>query len=92
MASTGRDAANSKAGVNLPPTNDPEVSSVSGAIASGEVVVPVFNAVDDGDTTLQTMGGEIAKVFGLQIEFCGSDAEELQGMSEMEFMEVSDFR
>lgn len=74
MARTGRETANSIAGVELPPTNDAEIPSTPGTVPSGGVVVPVFNAVDDTDTTQQTMSQEIGKAFGISVQFSESDS------------------
>lgn len=87
MASTGREAANSIAGVTLPPTGDPEVPPARDAISSGGVLVPLFNVVDGADTNQETMTGEIAKVFGIQVAF--HEGEEIKDMNVEELTEVS---
>lgn len=89
MASTGREAANSLAGVILPPTGDPEVSSSTNAVQSGGVLVPAFNVVDGADTTQKAMSEEIAKVFGIQVGFYEGDAASLQDMDTTSLTEVN---
>lgn len=74
MANTGRESANSIAGVELPPTNDAEVPSAPGTVPSGGVIVPVFNAVDDTNTTQQIMSQEIGKAFEISVSFSKSDS------------------
>jgi len=87
MASTGREAANSLAGVILPPTGDPEISSATNAAQHGGVLVPAFHVVDGADTTQQTMLEEIAKVFGIQVMFYEGNTGALQYVNTQELKE-----
>jgi hypothetical protein len=89
MASTGREAANSLAGVILPPTGDPEISSATNAAQQGGVLVPAFHVVDGADTTQQTMLEEIAKVFGIQVMFYEGNTGALQYVNTQELKEVN---
>jgi hypothetical protein len=89
IASIDREAANSLAGVILPPTGDPEVSSATNAVQYGGVLVPAFHVVDDADTTQQTMLEEVAKVFGIQVRFYEGDAGALQNLDTKELKEVN---
>lgn len=78
-------------GVELSSTNAVEISSVPGTISYKDVIVPVFHAVDDGDTTQQVMAEEIANVFGIQAQFSRGEEWDMQGMSVNDFMEVGAF-
>jgi hypothetical protein len=88
MASTGREAANSVAGVILQPTGDPGVPSSTNAVQSGGILVPVFNVVDGEDTTQKTISDEIAKVFEIQARFYEDEATALRDMDTKDLREV----
>jgi len=66
-----RENANAIAGVEVPSSGHPEVVKVRDAIQSNtpNVVVPLFNVVDSGDTTQEVLSQEVAKVFGIQVSY-----------------------
>ncbi|KIM22642.1 hypothetical protein M408DRAFT_332832 [Serendipita vermifera MAFF 305830] len=70
-----RDEANAVAGVPIHPSNDPSLmtspppSQYLIPASVGAVVVPIFNAVDESDSTQQSLAAVISEVFGVKVGF-----------------------
>lgn len=79
-----RKEADELAGAPIPPSYDPSVtSSISPDIvppSAGSVVVPVFNIVDEGDTTQGQIGTVLSEVFGINVRFQELSDEIFSGM------------
>ncbi|GJJ11992.1 hypothetical protein Clacol_006230 [Clathrus columnatus] len=73
MAKTGRAEANKVAGENIYFANDKnKVANVQGVPDPKiELTAPLFNLIDDTDTTLQTFGSVLTQVFGIKTGFHG---------------------
>ncbi|TRM59392.1 hypothetical protein BD626DRAFT_550238 [Schizophyllum amplum] len=71
MAPLGRKAADEKAGEQIPFHNDKsKVSEVEGMVSDKDnVTLPLFNLVDDSDSTFASAGSTITEVFGTTFEF-----------------------
>ncbi|KAL1746969.1 hypothetical protein HDZ31DRAFT_80791 [Schizophyllum fasciatum] len=71
MAPLGRKAADEKAGEVIPFHNDKsKVAEVEGMVpADQKVVLPLFNLVDDSDSTFASAGQTITELFGTTFEF-----------------------
>ena len=71
MVPLGREKANAAAGVAIPFRNDEsKVKEVTGAPAPDKkVVVPLFNLVDDNETTLVKAGSTMCELFGTKFDF-----------------------
>ncbi|KZV67980.1 NAD-P-binding protein [Peniophora sp. CONT] len=71
MAPLGREKADAAAGVAIPFRNDPsKVKDVAGVPAPDKkVVVPLFNLVDDNETTLVKAGSTMCELFGTKFDF-----------------------
>jgi hypothetical protein len=66
-----RENADAIAGVGIPPSGSAEVAKVSDAVQSSTptVTIPLFNVVDEADTTQEMLSGEVSKVFGVSITY-----------------------
>ena len=68
-----RKEADALAGVPIPPSYDPSVTSdicpdaIPASVAS--VIIPAFNGVDEGDSTQASMAEVISRVFGIKVGF-----------------------
>ena len=71
MVPLGREKANAAAGVAIPFRNkESKVKEVTGApTPDKKVVVPVFNLVDDNETTLVKAGSAMCELFGTKFDF-----------------------
>ncbi|KAL1730285.1 hypothetical protein EV714DRAFT_284314 [Schizophyllum commune] len=71
MASLGRKAADEKAGEDIPFHNDKaKVAEVEGMIPAGQKVkLPLFNLVDDSNSTFASAGSTVTELFGTTFEF-----------------------
>lgn len=87
----GREAAISLAGVPVPPSGDKEVETVTEAIqqSQGAVVMPLFNLVDDSDTTQESLAKVIGNVYGIEVGFHGSIISTISGLKMNDIIEVS---
>jgi hypothetical protein len=85
-----RESANSIAGVPVPPSGDKEVETVPDAIqkSQGTVVMPLFNVVDDSDTTQESMAKVVGKVYGIKVGFHGSIISTISGLKMNDVVEV----
>jgi hypothetical protein len=86
-----RESANSIAGVPVPPSGDEEVESVTDAIkrSQGNVVVPLFNVVDDSNTTQESMANVVGEVYGIKVGFYGNIISTISGLRMKDVVEVS---
>jgi len=70
-----REEANVLAGVPVYPSNDPSVNAappLSSNIvpaSAGAVVIPIFNACDDSDSTQGSISEVVSDVFGIKVAF-----------------------
>lgn len=82
IASIGRLKANELAGVALKPTGDKTVETVPDAThkSAGAVVVPVFNVVDDSDSTQESISRLVGNVFGIKTGSHGNIVSLIQGL------------
>lgn len=91
MSTKTRQEADASAGVPIPPSYDPSVTtSLSPDVlpaSSGSVVVPVFNIVDEGDTTQGSLGAVLSRLYGINVEFQALSDERLSGMKLSEIVE-----
>jgi hypothetical protein len=90
ISTIGRTKANTIAGVALPPSGDKSVPTVPDAIpkSAGAVTMPIFNAVDDSDTTQESSAKVIGNVFGVKTGFYGNIRSMIQGLRMKEVLEV----
>jgi hypothetical protein len=90
ISSIGRTKADAIAGVALPPTGDKSVTTVPEAIpkSAGAVIMPIFNAVDDSDTTQESSARVVGNVFGVKSGFYGNIRSMIQGLRMKEVIEV----
>lgn len=86
-----RESANSIAGVPVPPSGDKEVETVPDAIqkSQGTVLMPLFNIVDDSDTTQESMAKVLGEVYGIKVGFHGSIISTISGLKMKDVVEVS---
>lgn len=86
-----RKEAEALAGAPLPPSYDPSITtSISPDIvpaSAASVVVPVFNVVDEGDTTQGRLGAALGEVFGINVKFKELSDEVSLGMKLSEIVE-----
>lgn len=86
-----RGEAETLAGVLIPPSYDPSVtSSVAPNIipsSAGSVVVPTFNIVDEGDTTQGRLGTILSRLYGINVRFLALSDEIFLGMKLSEIVE-----
>ncbi|KAF9452842.1 NAD(P)-binding protein [Macrolepiota fuliginosa MF-IS2] len=71
IAPLGRQAANEKAGVEIP-SHDPQTDSSKSPDSvpkTQKVVAPIFNVTDDANSTLLSVGQVVTSVFGTTFEF-----------------------
>jgi hypothetical protein len=93
MSARSRSEANALIGAPLPPSRDGSATSqvVPGIIPAsvGSILVPVFNMVDEGDSTQATLSATIGRVYGIKVGFQGPFKGFLAGMKMTEVAEVS---
>lgn len=90
MASVGRAKANQLAGVAVNPTGHKSVESVPDAIqkSAGAVTLPVFNMVDDSDSTQESVTKVVGSVFGIKTGSHGNIMSSIQGLKMKSLVEV----
>lgn len=54
------------AGVSVPPSGDKTVTSVPEAVTSNNIIIPVFNLSDDGDSDQERICSSIANALGMK--------------------------
>ena len=86
-----REDADCIAGAPIPPSGDKEVETVTEAIqqSQGDVVMPLFNLVDDSDTTQESLAKVLGKVYGIKVGFHGSIISTISGLKMNDVAEVS---
>lgn len=86
-----RKEADALAGSPIPPSYDPFVTtSISPDVVlatSGSVVVPVFNMVDEGDTTQARIAEVLSETYGINVEFAELSDEVFSGMTMSDIVE-----
>ena len=87
-----RKEADALAGVPIPPSYDPSVTSEicpDAILAStGSVTIPTFNGVDEGDSTQASMAEAINRVFGIKVGFLDSSTGIPNDMTLSEVIQV----
>ncbi len=93
MSTKTREEADAIAGAALPPSNDPDVTLANAPNAipasAGDVLVPAFNVVDEGDSTQGRLSAVIGKIYGIKVGFLAGDDALLEGMKLNEMAQVS---
>ncbi|KIM22643.1 hypothetical protein M408DRAFT_322703 [Serendipita vermifera MAFF 305830] len=75
ISTKSREEANVLAGVPIYPSNDPSLmtspppSPYLVPASTGPIIVPVFNAVDESDSTQRSQAAVISEVFGVKVGF-----------------------
>lgn len=90
ISTIDRSRADALAGVSLPPTGDKSVVGVPDAIpkSAGGVTMPIFNVVDESDTTQESQARVVGNVFGVKTGFYGNIRSMLSGLRMKDVVEV----